>query len=175
MTAAAGVLLVIAVITLMGWAILRGIDKQPSVVGSLFTAAAAIAAVVLGQFWSKRLELRQLHRDQMAPVYQELVDRMRGEPGTGGDQFWKDLQRSLLLYCPAEVLTAYLQYQVDFNPDAPTEDPTNLLGWETVLRAIRKDLGHSDGSLRQYDLLRVWVNDLDEHLPTELRSTRTAR
>lgn len=38
----------------------------------------------------------------------------------------------------------------------------SLLAWEQVLFAIRQDLGHSKGSLRTGDLLRIYVYDADQ-------------
>ena len=52
------------------------------------------------------------------------------------------------------------------NGEPPREgDPTILLEWEKVVRAIRADLGHDDSKLLPGDLLRVFVFDIDRVLP----------
>jgi hypothetical protein len=37
--------------------------------------------------------------------------------------------------------------------------------YEALLRAIRRDLGHSDKGLKQGDLLKLFINDLDDEAP----------
>jgi hypothetical protein len=39
--------------------------------------------------------------------------------------------------------------------------------YEGLLLAIRKDLGHDDSDLPKWDLLRVFISDLDDHLPDD--------
>ena len=42
-----------------------------------------------------------------------------------------------------------------------------LLVWEKLLLAIRKELGHSNKGLQQWDVLKVFVNDIDDHIPRD--------
>lgn len=40
-----------------------------------------------------------------------------------------------------------------------------LLVFEQLIYAMRADLGHNDKELSTGDLLRVFINDIDEYLP----------
>jgi len=45
--------------------------------------------------------------------------------------------------------------------------------WEKVLFAIREDLGHDNSGLETGDLLRIYVNDIDDLLPAWLANQAT--
>jgi len=40
-----------------------------------------------------------------------------------------------------------------------------MLVFEAFMSAIRKDLGHKDDLLKKGDLLKIFINDIDKHLP----------
>jgi hypothetical protein len=61
------------------------------------------------------------------------------------------------------VLHAWLAWRR--SPEAADDkDLRPLLIWEQVLFAIRADLGHNNTGLHRRDLLRLYVNDMDESL-----------
>jgi len=92
-----------------------------------------------------------------------------GEPSEDLATFMKDLKgRQLLLGASSEMIRAFNSWQAETQA---AEAGDNMLGaveaYEKLLLAIRRDLGHDDSKLPRWDLLRVFVNDLDDHLPTE--------
>jgi hypothetical protein len=40
-----------------------------------------------------------------------------------------------------------------------------MLAYSRVLRAIRAELGHDDSKLDARNLLRIFINDIDDHIP----------
>jgi hypothetical protein len=42
-------------------------------------------------------------------------------------------------------------------------DPEISLGFERIVLAIRRDLGHSNSGIRGGDLLGLWINDIDQY------------
>jgi hypothetical protein len=44
-------------------------------------------------------------------------------------------------------------------------DPTVLFAFEQMLFEIRRDLGHENNGLGAGDLLRLFINDVDDYLP----------
>jgi hypothetical protein len=151
-----------------GWLIVRGVEKEPALVGSLLTAASAVVAVAISRNMEKRAELRQIHRDQMTPLYAELIDRVRtaieDQDPAEAEKFWKGLASRLILFGPPSVIKAQLVLSRHFEqieaPFAP--DPKAMLLLERLYRAIRADLGHDDKDLDQGDLLRLYITDIDE-------------
>ncbi|MDX6650352.1 MAG: hypothetical protein QOJ97_2303 [Solirubrobacteraceae bacterium] len=155
----------------------RGVVEEPSLVGSLATALAAVLAVVIGREREKRLDLRQRHRDQIGPIYEELVGRVRefgedDQDSAASEEFFKSLQTKLVLYAPPPVIKAWLEWSRTAAEAAEVADdePINIpmfAAWERLLLAIRDDLGHKDGALDFWDVQRIYINDLDEALKRE--------
>lgn len=143
------------------WAIIRGVLEEPAIVGSFVTAAAAVSGVVAGKVWEKRLDLRQAHRERIAPIYQSIYENVAQREARGNRRdekeraFWKKVQREFTLYAPGNVLKRWLDSMVD--PAPPGGYDPALLRWERFLFAVRADLGHDDRELREGDLLRIYV------------------
>jgi hypothetical protein len=155
--AAAGV----ALAGLLVWAIVVGIDA--TVGAAVIAAAAGVAGAIYQRRWEKQQELARLHRAQMAPRYEELVSRFKKteQDPDEVEQFFEEFSTSVLIYAPTEIVRAWLAFNRAYVPD----DHRSLLLWEaTMLRAIRRDLGHQDRKLPPGDLLRVYVTDLDAQL-----------
>jgi hypothetical protein len=147
------------ILLVLGTAVIYGIIKSPGVVGSLATASAAVIAVVIGQERQRRAELRQSHRERMAPIYEELVERVSATPDPedpSGPAFYRQLNLQLLLYGPVNVIRAWLTWTstTAADPDEPRE---LLIAYEPVLRAIREDLGHDNSGLNPGDLQRLYI------------------
>ena len=47
---------------------------------------------------------------------------------------------------------------------AENADANSLFELEDLMKEIRKDLGHSNRGLAKGDVLRLFVNDIDDHL-----------
>jgi hypothetical protein len=167
-----------------GWAIIRGVEEDPSVVGSFATALAAVVAVVYGRTRERRIELQTKHQEELLPIYQEYVYRGSGyfEGSDDPDKtkhFYEELIRQLLLRGPGPVVKAIVEWQrmgekkgllnrdsegnLAVAPDAEP-DVDVMLAWERVIRAIRDDLGQSSSELQDGDLLRLYIHDIDQYL-----------
>jgi hypothetical protein len=165
----------LGIVALVVWAFIKGVDKDPAVVGTVFTAVAGIVVVVYQRRREKHQELERSHREQMSPIYQQLVETLKdvGEKEDGANvSFFKDLATKMLLYGPTPVVKAWIEW----HRTGVSDDPSNLAGmlaWEKVLFAMREDLGHDNSGLKTGDLLRIYVNDIDELLPAWLANQAT--
>lgn len=149
------------------WITIKAVDKDPALFGSVVAAAVAFGLAVAQRRWEKRQELERLHRDEMAPIYEQLVDRLKDEEKMAATaenaEFFKELTTKLLVHGSPPVIKAWIGWRETGTPQSP-EDLRLVLAWEGVLRTIRADLGHDDSSLAYGDLLRVYINDVDEAL-----------
>ena len=59
---AAGFLLALGIVALVIWALVKGVEKDPAVVGTISTAVAGIVIVVYQRSREKRQELERSHR-----------------------------------------------------------------------------------------------------------------
>jgi hypothetical protein len=162
-----GFIVAIGLIGLAAWAIYKGIEKEPSIVGSLATAMAAVLAVVYGQQRQQRLELENEHRLKLEPVYAELIDRLRGaESIETEDPFFSDFIGKLLMSGSDRVIKAWVELQRTPFTEGEVNIKSMLVA-EALIKAIRADLGHSGDGLENGDLLRVYIKDIDQNLSQE--------
>jgi hypothetical protein len=160
--AALGALAVVLLVA-AGGALIYGIVVDPAVAGPIAGAVGVIVAAIVQRVWEKNQELERLRREQMAPIYEQLISTLKENPGEAVvAEFFKDLTTKLVLYGPASIIKEWNEFRLHgVSADDPT-DPTSLLNYEKLLLLVRKDLGHDDSDLELGDLLRVYVNDFDE-------------
>jgi hypothetical protein len=169
--------LVIGVAGLAVWAFIEAVQAEPAIVGSVATAALAVGGVVWQQRRTERERLAEVRRERMAPMYEDLLGFVlrggqsseQGEPPEDLAAFMKDLKgRQLLLGASSEMIRAFNAWQAETQEAEANGSPLGAIqAYEGLLRAIRKDLGHDDSDLAKWDLLRVFINDLDDHLPDD--------
>jgi hypothetical protein len=153
----------VGIVTLAIWAFIKGVGKDPAVVGTVITAVAGVGIVVYQRRREKLQELERSHRLQMGPLYTQLVEMMKDweefAQKTESEQqaFFKDLSTKLILFGATPVLKAWVSWRCTTTPGGPQ----GLIAIEKVLFAIREDLGHDNSGLKQGDVLRVFVNEED--------------
>jgi hypothetical protein len=173
-----GWIVALAIIALGSWAFIKGVDKDPAVVGTVFTALAGIIVVVYQRSREKNQELERSHRDQMAPIYDQLVEMAKDidefvkRPQREQEAFFKELSTKLLLHGPPSVIRTWLGW-LQLLGVTPLSVP--LRAQEKLLLAIREDLGLNNSGLKPGDLIKLYLNeeDTDESrvLWKELRSS----
>jgi hypothetical protein len=169
-TSALGALIAVGLLAVGAWAVVKGVEKDPAVVAAIVTAGGAVAGVAVQRRWEKRRELERLHRDEMAPLYEQLVENPKEAPEhEAGVAFYKRFSTKIIVHGPTPVVETWLHWTRSFVED----DPLNLIRWEQVLRAIRADLGHDDSKLQPGDLLTLYITDVDDLIAT-LRGQRIA-
>lgn len=177
-----GVAISIAVVGLVAWAFIEAVQAEPAVVGAVATAVLGVAGVVWQQRQSEKARLREAHRDRMTPVYHELLKRVwqqagqeSQEPSEEVAEFMRDLKaRQLMLGAPKEMIQAFNRWEREAKAAQEQDDNVTLVfAWEELLRAMRRDLGHDDSGLPRGELLRVFMDDLDQFLP-ELEAAAAA-
>jgi hypothetical protein len=166
-----GALLGTALAALFTWIIIKAVNAEPAVAGSIIasiaTAAGAVGAVAYQQSRVEREKIRERHRERMEPIYEEFVDRAAARFAAGDRpmstdevSFFAEFNRkNLLLRADPAVIQAFNAWVATAPSEANPNGPA--LAYERLLAAIREDLGHSDCGLRQKDLLRLF-SDIDK-------------
>jgi hypothetical protein len=157
-----GVVAALGIIGLAVWAFVKGVEKDPAVVGTVFTAVAGVAIVVWQRNREKAQELETAHRAQMSPIYQQLIEALKDfeafarKAESEQKAFFMDLATKLILHGPTPVINAWNAWSRAATPVTPA----TFIAWENVL--IRQDLGHDNSVLPRGDLLRLWVTEDDD-------------
>jgi hypothetical protein len=177
-----GMAISVAVVGLVAWAFIEAIQADAAVVGAVATAVLGVAGVVWQQRQSEKARVREAHRDRMTPVYHELLKRVwqqasqeSQEPVEEVAEFMRDLKaRQLILGAPREMIRAFNRWEREAKAAQEKDDNIALVfAWEELLRAMRRDLGHDDSGLPRGELLRVFMDDIDQFLP-QLEATAAA-
>jgi hypothetical protein len=88
--------------------------EDPAVVGPLAAALVVIVAGLLQRRWEKSRELDKLHRDEISPIYELLVETIKEidvfveKPEAEQQAFFKEMGSKLLLHGPSTVIRAWV-------------------------------------------------------------------
>lgn len=160
------------------WALTRlpATVAAPTVIGSA-TVIVSVVTVLITNQRNRAREIENDHRRQKIPVYEGFLEFLFSvllADNTGRKrpsdkqmiQVFSDFTRDITLWGGPELIRTW-------NEVRSVGDGEGLSGielvrtWERLLFAIREDIGHSNKGLAKDDLLRLFVNDLDEQLTTE--------
>ena len=149
----------------------------PTAVASL-TVMVSVFSVLVTTQRSRASEIEKDHRRQKIPVYEEFLDFMfrvllagnTGREPPSEDEmikFFSDFTGKITLWGGPELVKAWNEVRA-MGPSSASDDgavdTSMILAWERLLFAIREDIGHSTKGLDKGDILRLFINDLDEHL-----------
>lgn len=126
-----------------------------------------MVTLAVGKAYEARISLRKELREKKAPVYEELVHRFfdifyaeqMGKPKASQMQYME-----FFIY-GIEKLTAWGSNKaVRTFGDLRNNGGDFVLKIEAFLMALREDLGHSASDMPPGSILRLFVNDIDEHI-----------
>lgn len=163
-TSALAMIAALAVIAITLGGLAYGVIEDPAVVGPLAAAAVAIGVAVFQRRWEKSQELERLHRDEMAPIYEKLIetvktiDEFAKKPAEEQQAFFRETSTALLLHGPSPVVRAWVAWNRLLGVQ-PFSVP--IRAQERLMLAIREDLGHDNSSLQPGELLRLYLNEED--------------
>ena len=136
------------------------------VISTIIVACCGIVAVMLTHYWTNKREVRASHRLRQSEVYKDFVENtivklmQEAHDEQIQQQTINDLQHyiihfvgTLIIWGSSSVIHAYRHFQKSVG-----YDPEMLISsLEDLLKEIRKDLGHKDKDLKQYDLYNLFL------------------
>jgi hypothetical protein len=163
------------------WLITSLIDKLNSVDSDLgkalvtggVTVSVAVVSLVIGKLWEQQVKIKQDIREKKIPVYEKQIETFfsiifaekNGQRKLTEDEIGKAFQEfteKLIIWGSEEVIQAWLAFRFcDWQNNDSIE---GVLKIETLLQAIRKDLGNSNSKLKVGDITKLFVNDFNLEL-----------
>ena len=152
-------------------------DNQKSISAIIVAIIAGIVGFLTGiltHYWTKKREVQASLRLRQSEVYNEFMEKtiVKLMPEVKHDQFQQgideDLQDymigfvgELIVWGSSSVIHAYRRFQVVAAVSVP--NPRKLFSsLDNLLLEIRKDLGHNNKDLKQYDLYNLFLKgDID--------------
>ena len=145
----------------------------------ILTALISIIVLIYNNSRQQVRDISSRHFNEKREAYRDFIDLifefMRAvhtseTPNASLERISK-IQKNILVWGSAETMNAYNAFMVvsaadkDGNAEQASEDKPDLRifhAMETLLRSVRKDLGHSDRKLRRFAVTKLFIV-ADEH------------
>ena len=177
-------------IALMGWGIIaflrlywRSVTSlEPNLASAIIAASAtmivAVLTVVIAKYYERKQEIENQQREKKIEVYEQFMEKwfdkllvMSQNKDKSKNvlddeefvQFLSEFTRKLILWGSNGVVKKYSFFrQGSLTPEQNSSPYAILYNFEQVLFEIRKDIGHSNQTLKSGDLLTLFINDLQQ-------------
>ncbi|MCL4244666.1 MAG: hypothetical protein KJ002_05985 [Candidatus Dadabacteria bacterium] len=158
------------------------LELDPNVVAGLIGATALISAsigsIIIQKRSEQKLYIQIEHRKNFGPIYEKFINNILikvllatklGEEPLSQTQLIKiiaDFTRDILVWGSNDVLKAYQDFRKlgEIGPNSDADKLKVVYAMETLILTMRKDLGHSTKDFKKGDILRLFVNDIDNYL-----------
>lgn len=160
------ILAIISVALWLLWIFIQNIEAaSSSVKASLIGILGVLIAGIITQYYTKKREVNARHYEDQRRVYMQLIDliySMAHENKSGKKPTNKgieskmiDLSKALMIWGGPEMIKAWNNYRSDSAKSKSPEE--GLKKMELILKTIRKDLGHDDSSLNDFDIIGLML------------------
>jgi uncharacterized protein YneF (UPF0154 family) len=148
-----------------------------AIIAAAATVLVSVLSIVLGKVYEARSLIQKEHREKKTPVYEDLIKFMfrilmatkTADPPSEKEtiEFMAGFTQRIMVWGSDEVLAAWVKWRrLSTDEAAMKANPIKLmLLYEELIFAIRRDLGHKNKGLATGDILALFVNDIDQHLP----------
>jgi hypothetical protein len=153
------------------WLLLKSLFSNASVAGPVVAASVAIIVFAGGEYFTRQRIAQQYRWDKVADTYAKFLDLIRkignDEAPQDLEEFMAQFNNGLILWGSPKVITAWIEMIRQSEAGLDSDTQATMLQRD-LLRAIRKDLGQFDRKLDDRDLMKLLVNDIDEHFDSGL-------
>lgn len=150
-------------------------DIAVAIIAAAATVLVSVISVVLGKIYEARTAIQKELRERKTPVYEEFITFIfrvfLGEKtGTAPTEqemaeFLSNYNQKMMVWGSDSVLREWSAWRRCLEQHTTDPEPNFVAGlvqYEKLILAIRKDLGHKNEGIGKFDILRLFINDLDE-------------
>lgn len=155
-----------------GWLFAFAIREGATVVAASLAGLATVAAAVIVRYFERKKALEEARRQRLGPIYEQLASVLAGHDMVQRkrEKMIADFTRAALIYAGPQVLKSFREWR-DQLPSgeewSQAESRANALRYESLVRAMRLDVGMSNRSLAEGDLGRSVLADYDDFFGAE--------
>ncbi|MCG7337067.1 hypothetical protein MHZ95_17545 [Sporosarcina sp. ACRSM] len=146
-----------------------------AIVAATTTFLVTLISIVLGRYYERKLLIEKEMRDKKIPIYNEFIEFIfkileisrKGEKITEEEmtEFFSEFTQKILIWGSDDVISQWSQYRKRAVEGVSQGTNINsMFELEKLLIAIRKDTGHKNSKIKTGDLLRLFINDIDNYL-----------
>jgi len=167
------------------WRVIRNLesDLAVAIVAAAASVLVSVLSIAVGRLFETRAKIQEQNREKKVPVYEELMEFMMrvllgntlGKPVPEAEviQFLMDFTQRIMVWGSDDVLLAWVKFRRQtIQSGAGNGKPLDAIFiFEDIVKAMRRDLGHRNSGVERGDILALFVNDIEQHLPTRRRSS----
>lgn len=170
-------------ITFLGGVAKVVINEYPTIAVALITGLLAFVSVIVGKFFENKYIINNKIREERQLVYIDflgwLIDNVLYDEISKNKQIVEEIkkqQKNMTIYASDKVLKAWCVFK-----DTALNSEKNKLGLsdvertryfilheapkiENLILAIRKELGYKNENIQPYDILKLYINDINDYL-----------
>ena len=158
-------------------------DAYPAISVAVVTGLFAFGSAIYGKVLENKHNIDNQIRSERQKIYIDFLDwivdnvlyaEISNNKNIVGEI--KDQQKKITIYASDKVLKAWSEFKYvamnsvvnkqGLSKDAKTKyyilNEAPYI--ETLILAIRKELGHKNKKIKKYDILRLYINDMDDYL-----------
>ena len=151
-------------------------DVSKAIIAGAATIIVAVVSLVLGKVWEQKIKIKQEVREKKIPVYEQQIEtyfstmfaEKCGDPKPTDQEIMKAIKtftEKLIIWGGPNVIKAWSEFRLH---DYQNSKPKAVFGRiETLMRAIRDDVGNSNKGLAYGDFIKLFVNDFGDSSPTK--------
>lgn len=158
-------------------------DNYPTIMVALITGSLTFIGVPVGKYFENRYNIKNQIRNERQKIYIEFLDwlikNVLYAEINGNKDITEELrkqQKYMTIYASDNVLKAWSNFKMSAMNSAtkkgtlPKEEYTKYFlqndapKIEDLILAIRRELGYKNKNIKQYDILRLYINDIDQYL-----------
>lgn len=149
-------------------------DSGKAMVAAGTTIFGSVVTLVFGKAWEQRVKIQEEVRQRKLPVYEEQIkllfsmmfsSREGSSPLTPQEiiRTHRAFTEKIIVWGGPGVIKAWTDFRLyNWTGDNPIGGFAKLEG---LMKAIRTELGNSNMTLQEGDLLKLFINDFDEKKP----------
>jgi hypothetical protein len=156
------------------WFSSLGQNTQTALIGATALLTVPLVTYFTAKSIERRRSVEQALRLKKVEVYRKFIEFFmtlflngtKPKPSQNDMlDFFCDITPEIITYASNDVIKQWGKYRVNLDNLIKSNDPLKTVSpLESLLKAMRKDLGHSSFGLNEGDISRLFINDIDDYL-----------
>ena len=160
--------------SLLVWITSQQTEVASAIIAAAATILAGIGAVVFSQQRTKTREIAESHRPKKVELYTKFVKKVMEVMQKSKDdasynvlvdeadlpEFFQEFTTDLILWGSPSVIRNYHRFRQ--HSTSGDSGANIIVVMDDVMRSMRKDLGHSDWTIQQGEIAKLFLRDPEE-------------
>ena len=152
-------------------------NTEAVIVVALITGAVSILGIIVSKIIEYRQDTKRYLYEKKEEAYSEFIevvykirDNQKNEKNYESEMIESliNFSKKLTLWGSNEVIRKWIEIrELNTKSSSNAHAINNLFLLEEIIFLIRKDLGQKNSNLKKGDILRFFINDIDDYVPKD--------